>query len=157
MRRCGRFVWHCCTVVFIVQCLQSAPPPTTPLHADLTRLTCSIVTLPSIQREVTVYFKCVWTFSVAYMVCTAHRLQCKTPHFPKHKFPVHAMFTECSNAPEINCTCGTAGPYNFITMVSSILEGGGAPPSPPQFQFIFVLVKLMWAQQLLFVAGRGVK
>ena len=25
-----------------------------------------------------------------FMVCTAHRLQCKTPHFPKHKFPTHA-------------------------------------------------------------------
>ena len=24
------------------------------------------------------------------MVCTAHRLQCKTQHFPKHKFPVHS-------------------------------------------------------------------
>ena len=24
------------------------------------------------------------------MVFTAHRLQCKTPRFPKHKFPVHA-------------------------------------------------------------------
>ena len=24
------------------------------------------------------------------MVCTALRLQCKTPHFPKYKFPVHA-------------------------------------------------------------------
>ena len=23
------------------------------------------------------------------MVCTAHRLQCKTQHFPKHKFPIH--------------------------------------------------------------------
>ena len=27
------------------------------------------------------------------MVCTAHRLQCKTPHFPKHKFPIHATRT----------------------------------------------------------------
>ena len=25
-----------------------------------------------------------------FIVCTAHRLQCKTPHFPKRKFPVHA-------------------------------------------------------------------
>ena len=24
------------------------------------------------------------------MDCTAHRLQCKTLHFPKHTFPVHA-------------------------------------------------------------------
>ena len=24
------------------------------------------------------------------MICTTHRLQCKTPHFPKHKFPAHA-------------------------------------------------------------------
>ena len=24
------------------------------------------------------------------MDSTAHRLQCKTPHFPKHKFPIHA-------------------------------------------------------------------
>ena len=24
------------------------------------------------------------------MVCTAHRLQCITPHFPKHIFPIHA-------------------------------------------------------------------
>ena len=23
------------------------------------------------------------------MVCTAHRLQCKVPHFPKHKYPMH--------------------------------------------------------------------
>ena len=23
------------------------------------------------------------------MFRTAHRLQCKTPHFPKHKFPIH--------------------------------------------------------------------
>ena len=33
------------------------------------------------------------------MVCTSHGLQCKTFHFPKHKFPIHT----CSNAPEINC------------------------------------------------------
>ena len=26
------------------------------------------------------------------MVCTAHRLQCKTQHFPKHKFLVHATW-----------------------------------------------------------------
>ena len=26
------------------------------------------------------------------MVCAAHRLQCKTPHFPKHKFPAHTTF-----------------------------------------------------------------
>ena len=37
-----------------------------------------------------------------YMVCTDHRLQCKTLHFTKHKFPI-CMQTECSNAPEINC------------------------------------------------------
>ena len=24
------------------------------------------------------------------MVCAPHRLQCRTPHFPKHKFPLHA-------------------------------------------------------------------
>ena len=35
------------------------------------------------------------------MVCTAHRLQCKILHYPKHKFPI--QHTECSNAPEINC------------------------------------------------------
>ena len=33
-----------------------------------------------------------------FMVCTAHRPQCKTPHFTEHKFPVCA-----AHAPEINC------------------------------------------------------
>ena len=28
----------------------------------------------------------VQLISAAFMVCTAH---CETPHFPKHKFPVH--------------------------------------------------------------------
>ena len=40
------------------------------------------------------------------MVCTAHRLQCITPHFPKHKFPMYANTTNhicSSDAPEINC------------------------------------------------------
>ena len=32
-----------------------------------------------------------------FMVCTAHGLQCKTPHFPKHKFP----HTRTSDAPDI--------------------------------------------------------
>ena len=34
-----------------------------------------------------------------FMVCTAHRLQCKTPHFPKHEFPIHN--TDCSSAAEV--------------------------------------------------------
>ena len=40
-----------------------------------------------------------------FMVCTGHRLQCKTLHFTKHKFPIimHVRNTKCSNAPEINC------------------------------------------------------
>ena len=42
---------------------------------------------------------CVLHVQDIYQVCMAHKLQCKTPHFPKHKFPVH----ECSNTPDINC------------------------------------------------------
>ena len=38
-----------------------------------------------------------------YMVCTAHRLQCKILHFPKHIFPMYTTLG-CSNAPEINCS-----------------------------------------------------
>ena len=37
-----------------------------------------------------------------FMVCMAHRMRCKTPHFPKHKFPVHGPRTVQSTA-EINC------------------------------------------------------
>ena len=29
-----------------------------------------------------------------FMVCTGHRVQCKTPHFTKHKFPVKATHME---------------------------------------------------------------
>ena len=42
------------------------------------------------------------------MICTAHRLQCKTQHFPKHKFPVHAT-RNVQNAPEINCSSDLEG------------------------------------------------
>ena len=38
-----------------------------------------------------------------YMVCTAHRLQCITLHFPKHVFPIICMRNmEYSNTSEIN-------------------------------------------------------
>ena len=36
------------------------------------------------------------------MVCTAHRLQCNTPHFPRHEFPIHAT-QKCSKTAAINC------------------------------------------------------
>ena len=36
------------------------------------------------------------------MVCTAHRLQCKTLFFPKHKFPIHT--TQNIQPAEIYCT-----------------------------------------------------
>ena len=44
-----------------------------------------------------VFERCV----LRVLVCTAHRLQCKTQHFPKHiVFPVNAT----RNVPEINCS-----------------------------------------------------
>ena len=38
---------------------------------------------------VTVDFSIHCFIDEKFMVCTPHRLQCKAPHFPKHKFPIH--------------------------------------------------------------------
>ena len=39
------------------------------------------------------------------MVCTAHRLQCMTLHFPRHKFPLHAAEINCIKATLLSPKC----------------------------------------------------
>ena len=42
----------------------------------------------------TVDFKCVLNnpCCMKFMVCTAHKLLCTTPHFPKHTFPIYTTW-----------------------------------------------------------------
>ena len=52
------------------------------------------------------------------MVCMAHRLQCKTPHFPKHKFHVHATRNVQMHL-KINCSIFS---QPFLSQIGGIEE-----------------------------------
>ena len=64
------------------------------------------------------------------MVYTAHRLPCKTLHFPKHKFPVHTTRNVQIHLHEINCGIDCLSGWSNLRYSSSPatschLRGGG--------------------------------
>ena len=67
------------------------------------------------------------------MVCTAHRLVCKTLHFPKHKFPVCATWNV-----EINCR-GSVGCIKFLFSLKAYLIAG--KPFEKKLLIFFIAVQ----------------
>ena len=49
------------------------------------------------------------------MICVAHRLQCKTLHFPRHKLPVHATWNVQTHLKSTGFVC--VGPGGEVVWV----------------------------------------